>query len=1083
MGRCINSVCEPLWSVVEESCIACTGCTPWSACNYADGCATRGSRMRECADEGCIAQITESYCPIGRQVEFWNDPACDRPDDRCNTYVGDASAPSGGVYPLLPGFACCDRDASCTCLNYDLWTYTDAVCGACLDDPLDFRVDCGGWRCYKLTKDPVPMRSDQCSSLCTGGCEESTGLCLGGSCDLADNPCPTQQCTPNCGGGELCWGESCFDKCTTNPDCPETCFGFAGDPEYNRCVVNEEPCNGVSCGAQLCYGGSCFDSCGDDGDCTPPNACFDGRCADQPCAFVQCPVDDVCYGGSCFDTCSDNGDCTPPSVCYNGRCAESACDGVQCSSQEACHGGTCFVSCSDDGPCTPPETCYDSRCTRNPCAGIQCAGDEQCHQGNCILSCTEDANCNPNHHCFLGLCTQDSCTSPTQIVCAAGEVCHQGTCFTSCANDRDCVQPNACFDERCAPNSCAAKLDDHNENHLYRAMGGRWLSAAQRSSPWLIPRPIELDGSLADMSATIQARLASIIPSLPKGRARVILFAHRGTGPANARYAIVLIHGKDSSDQGAAGATYSIRYSQGTSAPTVRTQGTVTQVLTTGDFNHHQVQIETSAALGKIGGVSLVSMPASSGWDIYLNAAFRGDITRWEIYSAETNRWLELDMSEELMLRNAPIGLDITIARELGVASCQPSGRGAGRFGICSRGSITNCKNGYLICDQTVFPWSYEVCDNKDNNCDGRVDEASAMRFPMVHLRSSGEAVWRTWPTVDQNQSAAAFIQYTPHAGEPWEGSTDAKRLEDPAQSLQIHDHSLLLFHRDLRRGVISMPMLHSARTSGVEVAGAPGSAKIEAQFEFDNNNSDLMFVSWYDDWAPTSVTTVRDSVPKTVKYDEYKLEWNVRNWVGAAAVPQRESDSAIIQHVWTHGGSLQPLRYDIDMNFPGSINKWRLYTPYSDLHVLDSGAKLGVRIEHVTASNSMCLSTTATTDGCRTTQYVCQAGGVTVCPVPTAASCEGCRDLDGDTFDGHHPITCPTGRDCDDNDPNVKPGAVEVCSGADTNCDGVVDGLAAPLCPDGQASCGPQECEYRNACSCPDGPSSCHCSSALMEN
>ncbi|MBK9265372.1 MAG: choice-of-anchor L domain-containing protein [Polyangiaceae bacterium] len=47
----------------------------------------------------------------------------------------------------------------------------------------------------------------------------------------------------------------------------------------------------------------------------------------------------------------------------------------------------------------------------------------------------------------------------------------------------------------------------------------------------------------------------------------------------------------------------------------------------------------------------------------------------------------------------------------------------AGQQGLCAQGTLS-CSNGSLVCTQTVQPTS-ETCDNKDNDCDGTVDEGN----------------------------------------------------------------------------------------------------------------------------------------------------------------------------------------------------------------------------------------------------------------------------------------------------------------------------------------------------------------------
>jgi hypothetical protein len=107
-----------------------------------------------------------------------------------------------------------------------------------------------------------------------------------------------------------------------------------------------------------------------------------------------------------------------------------------------------------------------------------------------------------------------------------------------------------------------------------------------------------------------------------------------------------------------------------------------------------------------------------------------------------------------------------------------------------------------------------------------------------------------------------------------------------------------------------------------------------------------------------------------------------------------------------------------------------------------------------------------------------CQGGTVRTCDDGVASTedwCDeqedrcvhDCQDLDGD---GYLSRDCEGGRDCDDADPLVHPGAAETCNGVDDDCDGVLweD-------EDGDGHMSAERCAEQGGDDCDDGDERVH--------
>lgn len=134
--------------------------------------------------------------------------------------------------------------------------------------------------------------------------------------------------------------------------------------------------------------------CGDDNDCTF-DACkgLEG-CAHEALTGTGCFDDDLCT----YDDHCDDGECSgQPVQCHDGN----ACTDDSCDPAEGCVFEDNSASCDDGDPCTMADQCFEGQCQAGPqspeCVSV--CGDGKCTVGEGSDLCPED--CGP---CGDGVC-------------------------------------------------------------------------------------------------------------------------------------------------------------------------------------------------------------------------------------------------------------------------------------------------------------------------------------------------------------------------------------------------------------------------------------------------------------------------------------------------------------------------------------------------------------------------------------------------------------------------------------------------------------------------------------------------------
>ena len=437
-GACVGSapvVCEALGACYEAG-----------TCNPATGlCSNPQKPAGAACDDGDVCTLDDA-CQSGACVaaeELLCDDESPCTEDSCDPATGCVFAPAN------EGQACSDDDA---CTSDDA-----CIDGACagVETPCDDGDPCTDDACDPATGCVYTANTEPCDDgdACTSGDTCAEGTCMPGGSVVCDDgeACTDDTCDPATGCVATPNTEGCDDgdMCTIG----DACSGGVCAPGEPVTCEDEELCTDDSCDpATGCVFTLNAEPC-DDGDaCTMGDTCAEGLCAGAP---LVCDDGELCTDDSCdpatgcvftpnAEPCDDGDACTTGDACADGVCTGAALtcdDGDACNGTETCDPETgCVdgtpVACDDGNPCTH-DACVDGACSFGPADGVPCddgdpcTADDTCAEGLCLgapVTCDDGDACNGEETCSAD--TGD-CLDGAAISCDDGDACTIDTCDTA----------------------------------------------------------------------------------------------------------------------------------------------------------------------------------------------------------------------------------------------------------------------------------------------------------------------------------------------------------------------------------------------------------------------------------------------------------------------------------------------------------------------------------------------------------------------------------------------------------------------------------------------------------------------------
>ncbi len=537
--QCIDALCSVPGSggvVAQPNGVACDdgdACTANDTC--VEGACTPGTLTcacnvdTDCADDGdlcngipyCDKSGAEPVCKTnGTTIVVCDvslDTACQQ--TLCNPATGACKK-----LPTLPGESCddgvactiddhCDGKGACTPGSNTCPCQTSADC----PDDAD---KCNGVPFCDTASTPPSCKANPATLVqCDGSkntaclksvCIPASGLCAptkvpdGNPCDDGDNCTGTDVCADgSCAGVSICGCKSLADCAAFDDD--DACNGWRFcDLADNTCKVNPasvvhckkaddteclqntcapktglcslqatagacddgNPCStGDVCAKGVCAGGTNTCLCNQDADCAAKedgNLCNGtlfcdksiGACVPNGATVVTCPtVDDTeCVANTCI---GKTGACALAKVNEGGPCSDgNACTADDLCTAGACVGGINLCKCASDADCAAADDgdlcngvaycdLQDGTCKLNPKSVPVCAADKDtaCKASQCVHTFDKDGK-TTGTTCAL-LPRPDGKPCEDGVPCTEGDQCLKGTCTAgkkvcACKVNADC---------------------------------------------------------------------------------------------------------------------------------------------------------------------------------------------------------------------------------------------------------------------------------------------------------------------------------------------------------------------------------------------------------------------------------------------------------------------------------------------------------------------------------------------------------------------------------------------------------------------------------------------------------------------